>query len=1186
MAGRFASIADLIRSVRQGTLVSDARLFGELGDFTIDDGPDVAAALWRARAVRPEDMVVLDFTARGLRRQGDKLIRSEAGQPGVLIVTHQPQSIADGAYLDTTGQPEYSADTKLSGRETIPPSVPPVNPPVIPPGTENYTTPVPLRAAGPSRLAFTMPASEESLPLTLDALLDACRRWPLALDGAARPDGGTLTILEQWATVSTGLDFTLRGAREALAGALPPRLIAGLDAAAGRIASEQVASVRAKRPFVRRSLDAATTREVTALVSGTGEAVENTRAAATLYLNLASGARSATEFARAGIALEEATLLAPGLVALLQKPHEPSKYRTAIEMPWRLIGSPLADAGFTHATQPVTHGNRTELWHTRMGERSPTRGGVRIDERATSKFRYLWSPDYPAPSLGPTFSLDGKDRQMIVKLTAGYDEKNAIGGADFKPRAVNARRVMLSALGGQLEADRRWTTRPPGVDMMAWTHKLSQGRDSFVRVEYAGFLFPFGHAATLVKISERKFEWRGGAAAKDRVAVLRQRFFLIIREKSRTYPDGAPQPEQGRTMPFARVDVMLDVTPDLAQPGKAADQALVAGFYNADILKRMAFWPAPLSNPSVVFNFPLVGVDDAGNRVSFAMPLMFVSEVVNIAGKIEQVRSHYNGAPRLARRTADTRGALIRFAPARSGATDVDMPTNAIVFESELPSTGVPPGQSTTLQQQPIVKSATIRLAGAERLTGQAIIPEVEFDPVYIAHGFGEANKGELFLKLTTPKVLGFGASGTGSDAVGGVAAPSLNPSKLSAAHGVMSGLSDFTDGLFKPVDFFPDAKLLGFFSLKDILKPVVALGPESPQLTSTDFPAVAPKPAGVETIFRLGQQLPNSSIPALITNADGAKSRLDLTSVMRVYAGAVPPEQSVEGIITNFKINLAGCIIIHFDRLRFLKKSGAKPDVDVDLNPDTGVTFGGPLEFMNRLKDFIPANGFSDPPDLQVTPQGITAGYSLGLPNVQVGVLSLSNITLGAAFSLPFTGGAPTARFNFAERHNTFNLTVSLLGGGGFFAIVVGADGIKEIEAQLDFGAQVAIDLGVASGSVYIKAGFYFHYALSPERIEFEGFVELGGRLSVLGLISVSLTFHLSLAYEAIEDGTKSDGTPAKRSRLFGQATLVVEIEILFFSASVKVKVEKTFVGSDADPSFAQLIDRDAWTDYCSAYA
>jgi hypothetical protein len=255
---------------------------------------------------------------------------------------------------------------------------------------------------------------------------------------------------------------------------------------------------------------------------------------------------------------------------------------------------------------------------------------------------------------------------------------------------------------------------------------------------------------------------------------------------------------------------------------------------------------------------------------------------------------------------------------------------------------------------------------------------------------------------------------------------------------------------------------------------------------------------------------------------------------------------------------------------------------VDVDLNPEHGITFGGPLEFVNTLKDLIPANGFSDPPNLSVTPAGITAGYTLGLPAVQIGVMSLSNISLGAAFSLPFTGEPPTARFNFAERHSTFNLTVSMFGGGGFVALVVGTEGVREIEAALEFGAKIAIDLGVASGSVYIKGGFYFHF--STDRVVFEGYVEMGGRLSVLGLISVSLTFHLSLAYEST--GNKaSDGKTV--SRLFGQATLVVEIEILFFSASVSVTVKKTFAGSEADPKFIDLVPTpDVWSEYCAAFA
>ncbi len=479
------------------------------------------------------------------------------------------------------------------------------------------------------------------------------------------------------------------------------------------------------------------------------------------------------------------------------------------------------------------------------------------------------------------------------------------------------------------------------------------------------------------------------------------------------------------------------------------------------------------------------------------------------------------------------------------------------------------------------MENAIVQLAAVERLTGQDKAPTVVFDQAYLDNGF--AGGGELFMRIDGTDPLEFGSSGSGSDTVGGLATPSMVPAGLSRRHGVASagpaGLGGFSGGNFNPADYFPSAKLLGFFDLKDILK-AVPLGDESPVVTTNEFPD------RFETRFRLIQDIPKKNVLGLMTG-EGGQTKLDLTATTILWRNATPPDSRIEGILTNFKINLVGVIILHFDRLRFFKQTGRKPDVDVDLNPQTGVTLGGPLEFINTLKEYIPANGFSDPPDLQVTPAGITAGYTLGLPAIQCGILSLSNISLGASFSLPFTGEAPTARFNFAERHNTFNLTVSLFGGGGFFAVVVGASGVQEIEAALEFGAQVAINLGVASGSVYVKGGFYFHYALSPERVEFEGYVELGGRLSILGLISVSLTFHLSLAYESEQLPDKADGSPHSKSKLFGQATLVVEIEILFFSASVKVKVEKTFAGSEADPLFIDFIPAPSvWDEYCDAFA
>lgn len=54
---------------------------------------------------------------------------------------------------------------------------------------------------------------------------------------------------------------------------------------------------------------------------------------------------------------------------------------------------------------------------------------------------------------------------------------------------------------------------------------MSLGRDHYVRVVYAGYLMPFGHAASLIKVTERKFEPANSSTPlQQRVARLRQRF--------------------------------------------------------------------------------------------------------------------------------------------------------------------------------------------------------------------------------------------------------------------------------------------------------------------------------------------------------------------------------------------------------------------------------------------------------------------------------------------------------------------------------------------------------------------------------------------------------------------------------------------------------------------------------------
>jgi hypothetical protein len=149
--------------------------------------------------------------------------------------------------------------------------------------------------------------------------------------------------------------------------------------------------------------------------------------------------------------------------------------------------------------------------------------------------------------------------------------------------------------------------------------------------------------------------------------------------------------------------------------------------------------------------------------------------------------------------------------------------------------------------------------------------------------------------------------------------------------------------------------------------------------------------------------------------------------------------------------------------------------------------------------------------------------------------------------------------------------------GGGGWFAAELATDGYVGIDAGLEFGGQFGMDVGVASGSVYVRGGIYLQVVRTDDRtdVTLGGCITLGGELDVLGIISVSLTFDLTLEYR-IRNGA---------DKMWGRASLVVEVDVLVFSGSVEIEVERTFGNSDADPSFADAFTTDDWASYCDAF-
>jgi hypothetical protein len=268
--------------------------------------------------------------------------------------------------------------------------------------------------------------------------------------------------------------------------------------------------------------------------------------------------------------------------------------------------------------------------------------------------------------------------------------------------------------------------------------------------------------------------------------------------------------------------------------------------------------------------------------------------------------------------------------------------------------------------------------------------------------------------------------------------------------------------------------------------------------------------------------------------------------------------------------------LALNFRRIGFRAVSGAKPEVDVVFG---GIEFLGILKFVDTLRQMIPFDGFADPPHVDVAPDGVTAGFDLAVPNVAIGVFSLENIALGADARVPFLGDALTVGFAFCSKEAPFRLTVMMVGGGGWVALRASPKGLVLLEVGLEAAASLSVDLGVASGSVSVAVGVYLR--LEGDKGSLTGYFRIRGEVEVLGIVSASITLELSLRYDF------------PTGKLVGRASLQVEVDVLFFSASVSITVERRLAGSSSasDPTLMDVLppgeggDED-WALYCAAFA
>jgi hypothetical protein len=194
-----------------------------------------------------------------------------------------------------------------------------------------------------------------------------------------------------------------------------------------------------------------------------------------------------------------------------------------------------------------------------------------------------------------------------------------------------------------------------------------------------------------------------------------------------------------------------------------------------------------------------------------------------------------------------------------------------------------------------------------------------------------------------------------------------------------------------------------------------------------------------------------------------------------------------------------------------------------------------------------------------------------------------LRNIVFAAAVEVPFDGRPVSTTLAFASRAAPFNLSVLMFGGGGYLELEVDSGGLRRLEAALEFGASIAVNFGIASAEVHAMGGVRYLMDAAGEP-HLTGFLRLGGAVELLGLVSVSVELRLELTYDGARDS------------MVGRATLVVDIDLTFYSASLELDSgDWEFIGG-SDPAsrpMALLADaapaehpQDTWRRYRGAFA
>lgn len=893
---------------------------------------------------------------------------------------------------------------------------------------------------------------------------------------------------------------------------------------------------------------------------------------------------------------------------------DPSLTQTSIEIPWFMVLSPHEESVWEHDTAAVTRDGRTELWQTRLIDDTVRVVWLRdrnaanmLDPNPTGVVTRVGRRDYPF-----RMRPNPEDRSDIGRLTGmtSNSRGQARKGGVADPVNVDLR---LSALGGSMTAEGAWNQ--PWSSLTSWQQRTFNGRDTYVRTTRRGFLYPFGVPAVLQTEVIREFRRSRGRTTE---AFTREETRIIVTDPVIDLDGALGVPYEGRDTPFSSLRFATVSTPPIT--GQA--QPLSGQWNGVNVF-------VPLLDSGVPFAFTLVGTDRRGESITMEMPQLFVEDETvrgrranfTIVGS-RDLRRYYNGLDVEFRR-ADLRGQYVGFAPSDDSSTA--LPTISMEFSLDAGSDAGRPSSSALEQARrpwnfPSMAAANVTVDGVSVMAGNSQGIAMSMPEVYLENGLSGSELG-IFLQ-------GVGTQSVGVDVQrgGGISAPQFGVAGIGSISGVLPGAPGDIASLgsvpqLRPADMLGELKLFGGISLADLLPDSIDMlqtDPSDPRrkIPSTKAPAfnthrtfdptLPDIPLEVEVTYTWRPDLEfNSTAGALLEKLLPELEQADFYVTVTAKASAYDREAywRAEGALTNLLINFIGdktFASVRLERFGFTAGSDRAQDLQVEIGD---VVFGDALAFLSTMSQFL-SFGSGNGPILDIDARSITTGFNLAVPEISIGAVALTGLDTRVAINLPF--GADPVRFSlgFSSQDDPFAVVIMGIGGGGWFGIDVGLEGVEYLNIGLAIKASLEIDLGVASGGVSCTIGAQYEITGRGDAavIELTAFVCVKGRVEVLGIVSVSIEICIGL--------TAQLPSPGERIKLTGRATCTVKVKVCGVKKTVRIQMKRSVTGgvmpeipgvssvaarsaaiesaaTEITPiTFADVMTQADWNEWCGAFA